>query len=317
MLAVAVLIGMVGVGTPSAQAGIDPGQAEARYVQLINAERTARGLQPLSVDPDLVAGARYQAQAIRDAGRLFHNPDLGSVTTGWTWIGENVGYGSDVDGLHSAFMASSGHRANILKSGATHVGVGVVVDGATIWVAEVFMTADRQAAYTPPFADDDGSPYEDSIIKIADLGITSGCATDLYCPYALVTRAEMATFLVRSFGLPSSSKDFFSDDDASPHEAAINALAAAGVTRGCAVGAFCPTMTVTRAELATFIARALRLPTTSRDYFFDDNGSVHEPAINSIAAAGIASGCALGAYCPGRAVTREQMAGFLANALGL
>ena len=316
-MALAVLIGMVGAGAPSALAATDPGQAEARYVQLINSERTSRGLQPLSVDPDLVAGARYQADAIRDAGRLFHNADLGSVTTGWTWIGENVGYGSGVDSLHAAFMASSGHRANILKADATHVGVGVVVEGSTIWVAEVFMRAQRQATFTPPFADDDGSPYEGSIIKIADLGITSGCATDLYCPYASVTRAEMATFLVRAFGLPSSSKDFFSDDTGSTHEAAINALAAAGVTRGCATGAYCPSMTVSRGELATFIARALRLPMTSRDYFWDDNGSVHEPAINSIAAAGIASGCASGSFCPTRSVTREQMAGFLANALGL
>ncbi|HEY5650382.1 MAG TPA: S-layer homology domain-containing protein [Acidimicrobiia bacterium] len=314
--AMAIMTSMT-LGSSPAIAAIDPGSAEAQFIDLINGERTARGLNPLSVDPALTAGARQQAVAIRDAGRLFHNPDLGSVTSGWSWIGENVGYGYDVANLHQAFMDSSGHRANILKSGATHIGLGVVVDGSTVWVVEVFMTSNRTAAFTPPFADDDGSPYEPAIIKIADAGITSGCSNDLYCPYALVTRAEMATFLVRAFGLPGSSRDAFSDDGGSTHHANINALAAAGVTNGCQVGKYCPNSTLTRGELATFIMRALRLSIPSRDYFSDDNGSVHEPAINAIAAAGISTGCSSGKFCPTQSVTREQMAGFLANALGL
>lgn len=315
-IAVTVLLGMLGAGSGVAAAATDPGQAEAGFVQMINDERTARGLQPLAIDADLVAGARFQADAIRDAGRLFHNADLGSVTTGWSWIGENVGYGYDVAGLHAAFMASTGHRENILKADATHVGVGVVVEGGVIWVGQVFMRSQQAvASFVPPFSDDDGSPYEGSIIEIADRGITSGCATELYCPYSLVSRAEMASFLVRAFGLSASSGDHFSDDGGSGHEADINALAAAGVTNGCQPGRFCPSSTVTRGELATFITRALGLPATSRDYFSDDNGSVHEPAINSIAAAGIASGCSSGSFCPTSSVTREQMAGFLANAL--
>lgn len=317
VLIAALAILMTTIGLSPAVGAVDPGTAEAQFIDLINAERTSRGLNPLAVDPDLTAGARMQAAAIRDAGRLFHNPDLGSVTSGWSWIGENVGYGYDVANLHNAFMNSSGHRANILKSGATHVGLGVVVSGSTVWVAEVFMTSNRTAAFTPPFADDDGSPYEASIIKIADAGITTGCSNDLYCPYALVTRAEMATFLVRAFDLPASSRDAFSDDGSSGHHASINALAAAGVTNGCQPGRYCPNSTVTRGELATFIMRALALQPTSRDYFSDDNGSVHEPAINAVAAAGISTGCSSGRFCPTQSVTREQMAGFLANALGL
>ena len=305
------------IGLSPAVGAVDPGNAEAQFIDLINAERTSRGLHPLPVDPELTAGARMQATAIRDAGRLFHNSDLGSVTTGWSWIGENVGYGYDVANLHNAFMNSSGHRSNILKSGATHIGLGVVVDGTTVWVAEVFMTSNRTAAFTPPFVDDDGSPYEPSIIKIAGAGITSGCSADLYCPYALVSRAQMATFLVRAFGIPAASSDAFTDDGGSGHHASINALAAAGVTNGCQPGRFCPSSTVTRGELATFIMRALGLQPVSRDYFNDDNGSVHEPAINAVAAAGISTGCSSGRFCPTHSVTREQMAGFLANALGL
>lgn len=314
--ALALMSSMVAT-TGSAVAALDPGSAESEFVALINQERAIQGLGALSLDTDLVAGARTQADAIRDAGRLFHNSDLGSVTTGWSWIGENVGFGYDVKALHQAFMSSEGHRANILKSDATHVGVGVVIDGSTIWVAELFMRSTRTAAFVPPFIDDDGSPYEPSIIKIADAGITSGCGLDLYCPYSLVSRAEMAAFLVRAFDLAPSSVNAFRDDDWSGHHADINALAAAGVTNGCSSAGYCPSSTVTRGELATFIMRALNLAPVTGDYFADDNGSVHEAAINAIASAGISSGCTSTNFCPSQSVTREQMAGFLANALGL
>lgn len=51
------------------------------------------------------------------------------------------------------------------------------------------------------FADDDGNPFEDSINKLANAGITIGCDDAEYCPYRLLTRAEMATFFVRALGL--------------------------------------------------------------------------------------------------------------------
>jgi len=54
--------------------------------------------------------------------------------------------------------------------------------------------------------------------------------------------------------------------------------------------------------------------------FVDDDGSVHEPAIEAIAAAGITHGCdppANNQYCPHRPVTRAEAATFLTRALGL
>ena len=61
--------------------------------------------------------------------------------------------------------------------------------------------------------------------------------------------------------------------------------------------------------------RALDLPWTSQDFFTDDEGLVHEGAINRVAQAGIATGCSETAYCPADAVTRGQMATFLSRAL--
>ena len=67
--------------------------------------------------------------------------------------------------------------------------------------------------------------------------------------------------------------------------------------------------------MATFLDRALDLPSTSEDFFDDDEGSPHERAINRVAAAGITTGCGSGNFCPDRAVRREQMAAFLHRAL--
>ena len=51
--------------------------------------------------------------------------------------------------------------------------------------------------------------------------------------------------------------------------------------------------------------------------FTDDDGSVHEPAIQAIAELGITNGCGPSLYCPTDQVTRQQMASFLVRALDL
>ncbi|MGQ0607161.1 MAG: S8 family peptidase [Chloroflexota bacterium] len=167
-----------------------------------------------------------------------------------------------------------------------------------------------------PFFDADDSPFRADILWAAREEITAGCATNRYCPGAAVTREQMASFLRRAGNVPSSSIDRFTDDDASMHEADINAIAAVGITGGCATSRYCPRSPVTREQMASFLVRALDLPAGSRDYFTDDEGSQHEAAINALAAAGITGGCATGRYCPGATVTRGQMAAFLHRGFG-
>ena len=125
----------------------------------------------------------------------------------------------------------------------------------------------------------------------------------------------MASFLVRALGLPGTATDYFSDDGASIHQADITRLAAAGITVGCGGGRFCPNGTVRRDEMASFLARALHLPSTTTDHFSDDGRNHHEQDINRLASAGIAGGCATGRFCPAATVTRGQMAAFLYRAL--
>ncbi len=105
---------------------------------LINAERAANGLDPLSGYYDLVDDARSHSITMKDEAFLHHNPDLGSVTTGWYALGENVGVGPDIYSLHDAFMASPGHAANVLGD-YNYIGIGVEEDGSRIWVTVVFM----------------------------------------------------------------------------------------------------------------------------------------------------------------------------------
>jgi hypothetical protein len=168
----------------------------------------------------------------------------------------------------------------------------------------------------PPFSDLVGSKFFNDIVWLAEEGITAGCGGTKFCPNGSVTRGQMATFLVRAFGLPTTGTDFFTDDDANKHEANINRLAAAGITAGCSDDAFCPDGLVTRAQMATFISRAMSLSGTSADYFTDDDDSVHEGSINRFAEAEITSGCGSNRYCPDGLVTRGQMAAFLHRALG-
>lgn len=127
----------------AAGVGLVPGtahaSAESTLVSLINQERASRGISRLSVRSDLTSAARRQADAMADAGSIFHSSNLGGAVSGWTMIGENVGTGTSVDQVHDAFMDSSGHRANILERHFNEVGVGVVEKGGSLWIAELFV----------------------------------------------------------------------------------------------------------------------------------------------------------------------------------
>ncbi|MFP3915147.1 MAG: S-layer homology domain-containing protein [Actinomycetota bacterium] len=175
--------------------------------------------------------------------------------------------------------------------------------------------------------DDDGSVHESDINFIAALGITQGCNppdNDEYCPDDPVTREQMASFLRRTFDLPAGP-DAFGDDDGSVHEDDINAIAAAGITFGCNPpqnDEYCPTDPVTRAQMASFVVRAMGDVTSFNAPIFDDafRGEVHTADINALAGLGITRGCnppQNDEYCPHQAVTRAEMASFLARTVRL
>jgi hypothetical protein len=296
--------------------------AEVCFLQRINEARAAVGSAPLALDSGLSDYARRHSAAMAAAGALYHSdPDVlaGVLPQGWRAWGENVGFGgglSDCGRLHEAFMNSDGHRRNLLNERYNLAGIGVTVDGnGTMWTTHVFVDAPQVPPGLPPFIDDDGSVHEPDIIRLAEAGITKGCDAVRFCPDSPVTRGQMAAFLRRALGLSPASRDFFTDDDGSPFEADINAVAAAGITSGCAAGRYCADQAVTRGQMAAFLRRALGLAPSPADFFTDDQGSMFEADINALAAAGITSGCAAGKYCPDQPVTRGQMATFLVRAV--
>jgi spore germination protein YaaH len=107
------------------------------------------------------------------------------------------------------------------------------------------------------FSDDEGLSHEDNINRMAEAGITTGCSETEFCPRGLVSRGQMASFLDRALGLPAATTDYFTDDDGTAHEQAINRVAQAGITTGCGTGRFCPDAPVNRQQMAAFLYRAL------------------------------------------------------------
>ena len=209
--------------------------------------------------------------------------------------------------LFDAFSSDDLDVWRIPSGGGTRQRVGTTADG--MW------DPDWQPVPAFPLVDARFSSFEDDIVWVYEQGITTGCSPERYCPTDPVTREQMAIFLDRALDLPTTATDFFSDDEGRTGEAAINRVAAAGITSGCGPGLYCPTGNVTRGQMASFLARAFDLPATTTDFFTDDDGTTHEANIDRVAAAGITSGCGPTTYCPTANVTRGQMAAFLRRAL--
>ena len=170
------------------------------------------------------------------------------------------------------------------------------------------------------FADDDGNPHEANIEALVAAGITEGCAPERYCPTDPVTRGQMASFLARALEgeLTPTDQDFFTDDEGNPHEANINLIAANEIAEGYGNQMFGPQDSVTRGQMAAFLARALEgLTPTDQDFFADDDGSPFEQDINLLAANDIVRGFDQTTYGPEMNITRAQMATMLVRALGL
>jgi cell division septation protein DedD len=112
---------------------------ESAFVAKINDLRASKGLAPLEVNASLVAKARAWSAGMAAAGRIWHSTLSDGITEDWRKLGENVGMGGSVDGLHTAFVKSLHHYENLVDPAFGYVGIGIVMSGDTIFVSEVFM----------------------------------------------------------------------------------------------------------------------------------------------------------------------------------
>ena len=134
---------------------------------------------------------------------------------------------------------------------------------------------------------------------------------------ALVTAVALVLSALTVSQSPATASGEFVDDDGSPHEWAIEAIAGSNITDGCGPAQFCPEDPVTREQMATFFVRAFELNEWRPSGFGDISVSPHALDIEKLAVAGITIGCAEDAFCPTELVTRSQMATLLARALEL
>lgn len=110
---------------------------EQQMVNLVNKERTNKGLKALTVDSKLVKVARMKSQDMINKNYFGHqSPTYGSpfdlmkaqgVT--YRYAGENLAGADTVQRAHTNLMNSDGHRANILNANFTKIGIGVVHGG--------------------------------------------------------------------------------------------------------------------------------------------------------------------------------------------
>ncbi len=106
-------------------------------LNLINKERAAKGLKPLSMDSKLTQIARTKAKDMIDNNYFSHQSPthdspfdmMKKNGINYRHAGENLAGAPDVNTAHTNLMNSSGHRANILSDKYTKVGIGVVSGG--------------------------------------------------------------------------------------------------------------------------------------------------------------------------------------------
>ncbi len=117
---------------------------EEQVVALVNEQRAANGLQPLTLSTALSNAARAKSQDMHDNHYFAHeSPTYGSpfdmlTSFGISYrsAGENIAMGyATPEAVMTAWMNSSGHRANILNASYTQIGVGYVADG-NYWTQE-------------------------------------------------------------------------------------------------------------------------------------------------------------------------------------
>jgi hypothetical protein len=176
---------------------------------------------------------------------------------------------------------------------------------------------------------DAGGAFSDFIAKLAGNQITAGCGNGNYCTGASVTRAQMAVFMLRGksglcYTPPPATGTVFADVPAgNPYARWIEALANAGIAGGCSPGYYCPNDAVNRAQMAVFLLRTLEGPAyvpppcTTATFADVPCSSPFSKWIYELVHRNITAGCGGGNYCAVSAVSRGQMAVFLAATFGL
>jgi hypothetical protein len=126
---------LLAVAPASAASAFDEGTIHS----LVNRDRAANGLGPLTLNASLSQVALGWANQLAANGTLSHNPNYSTqIPGGWTRAAENVAQGyPNGAAVHQGWMNSPGHRTNILGD-FTDIGIAHISGGDTTWSVEVF-----------------------------------------------------------------------------------------------------------------------------------------------------------------------------------
>jgi uncharacterized protein YkwD len=136
--------------------------AEARIFAELNQARAQQGVPALQLDAKLTDAARRHSSLMVQHEKLSHQfpgeppvfERLRSVGVFFTGSAENAGVNSDLENMTAMFLASPGHRANMLNPAYNSAGIGVVRRGRSYWITEDFaeelvsLSAEEAAART-------------------------------------------------------------------------------------------------------------------------------------------------------------------------
>ena len=119
-------------------------RAERELFASVNQARLAQGLPHLRWDESLAKAARRHAEAMAEHGSAQHGfegePSLSArvkqAGAHFSWLSENVTQGPSPQFIHTQFMKSPPHRANILDRDMDSIGVGVVEQGGQLFAVE-------------------------------------------------------------------------------------------------------------------------------------------------------------------------------------
>ena len=250
---------------------------------------------------------------------VLTDPDGGVTDVGWVWerSEDRAGWTAISAATSTAYTPSTedeGHYLRVTASYADRRG------GSKTAYAEP--DAPVTEGIDEEFTDvDDTNVHKPAIDSLASQGVfvDTECGDELFCPDLPMTRWAMAVWILRILAdEPDTVVGVSRFADIAPGHwwiRYVERLADRKITIGCKLDPFryCPDRPVTRAQMASFLVRALDLEPVPSAGFTDTEGTVHAANIDALFTAGITIGCTTEPlrYCPDEPVTRAQMATFL------